>query len=48
MAADQKGIPFTMSSVSVCPIEEVAPKLNRPIRAITRKAVQGINNLYWV
>lgn len=24
------------------------PKLNRPIRAITRKAVQGINNLYWV
>ena len=31
MAADQKGIPFTMSSVSVCPIEEVAPKLNRPM-----------------
>ena len=31
MAADQKGIPFTMSTVSVCPIEEVAPKLNRPM-----------------
>ncbi|KGH32148.1 lactate dehydrogenase [Comamonas testosteroni] len=31
MAADKKGIPFTMSSVSVCPIEEVAPKLGRPM-----------------
>ena len=31
MAADQKGIAFTMSSFSVCPIEEVAPKLNRPM-----------------
>jgi len=31
MAADHKGIPFTMSSVSVCPIEEVAPKLSRPM-----------------
>lgn len=31
VAADQKGLPFTMSSVSVCPIEEVAPKLNRPM-----------------
>ncbi|MGP5067617.1 FMN-dependent L-lactate dehydrogenase LldD [Psychrobacter alimentarius] len=31
MAADQKGIPFTMSTVSVCPIEEVAPKINRPM-----------------
>ncbi|THJ31220.1 alpha-hydroxy-acid oxidizing protein [Lampropedia aestuarii] len=30
-AADQKGIPFCMSSVSVCPIEEVAPKLGRPM-----------------
>ncbi|MFE1570879.1 FMN-dependent L-lactate dehydrogenase LldD [Comamonas odontotermitis] len=30
-AADRKGIPFTMSSVSVCPIEEVAPKLGRPM-----------------
>ncbi|WP_395027153.1 FMN-dependent L-lactate dehydrogenase LldD [Comamonas odontotermitis] len=30
-AADKKGIPFTMSSVSVCPIEEVAPKLGRPM-----------------
>ncbi len=30
-AADQKGIPFTMSTVSVCPIEEVAPKINRPM-----------------
>lgn len=31
MAADKKGIPFTMSSVSVCPIEEVAPRLARPM-----------------
>jgi len=31
MAADQKGIPFTMSTVSVCPIEEVAPKIHRPM-----------------
>ena len=31
MAADRKGIPFTMSSVSVCPIEEVAPRLGRPM-----------------
>lgn len=31
LAADAKGIPFTMSSVSVCPIEEVAPKLQRPM-----------------
>lgn len=31
VAADQKGLPFTMSSVSVCPIEEVAPKLSRPM-----------------
>ncbi|WP_050872126.1 FMN-dependent L-lactate dehydrogenase LldD [Comamonas testosteroni] len=31
MAADKKGIPFTMSSVSVCPIEEVAPRLSRPM-----------------
>ncbi|OJX13143.1 MAG: alpha-hydroxy-acid oxidizing enzyme [Burkholderiales bacterium 68-20] len=30
-AADAHGIPFTMSSVSVCPIEEVAPKLQRPM-----------------
>lgn len=30
-AADKKGIPFTMSSVSVCPIEEVAPKIKRPM-----------------
>ena len=30
-AADARGIPFTMSSVSVCPIEEVAPKLSRPM-----------------
>ena len=30
-AADQHGIPFTMSSVSVCPIEEVAPKIQRPM-----------------
>jgi len=31
LAADKKGIPFTMSSVSVCPIEEVAPRLKRPM-----------------
>lgn len=30
-AADARGVPFTMSSVSVCPIEEVAPKLSRPM-----------------
>ena len=30
-AADKHGIPFTMSSVSVCPIEEVAPKIKRPM-----------------
>lgn len=30
-AAEQSGIPFTMSTVSVCPIEEVAPKINRPM-----------------
>lgn len=30
-AADAHGIPFTMSSVSVCAIEEVAPKLKRPM-----------------
>lgn len=30
-AAEDKGIPFTMSTVSVCPIEEVAPKLQRPM-----------------
>lgn len=30
-AADKKGIPFTMSTVSVCPIEEVAPAIERPM-----------------
>jgi len=30
-AADRKGIPYTMSTVSVCPIEEVAPTLSRPM-----------------
>ncbi|WP_422844034.1 FMN-dependent L-lactate dehydrogenase LldD [Acidovorax sp. M2(2025)] len=30
-AADAHGIPFTMSSVSVCPIEEVVPKIQRPM-----------------
>lgn len=30
-AADEFGIPFTMSSVSVCPIEEVAPAIKRPM-----------------
>ncbi|WP_261817849.1 FMN-dependent L-lactate dehydrogenase LldD [Vibrio gallicus] len=28
-AASNKGIPFTMSTVSVCPIEEVTPKIDR-------------------
>lgn len=31
VAADKKGIPFTLSTVSVCPIEEVAPTINRPM-----------------
>ena len=31
METDKKGIPFTMSTVSVCPIEEVTPKINRPM-----------------
>lgn len=30
-AAEKKGIPFTMSTVSVCPIEEVAPSIERPM-----------------
>ena len=30
-AAANKGIPFTMSTVSVCPIEEVAPTIERPM-----------------
>ncbi|CAI3788692.1 L-lactate dehydrogenase [Pseudomonas sp. MM227] len=30
-AADAKGIPFTLSTVSVCPIEEVAPAITRPM-----------------
>ncbi|WP_299944958.1 FMN-dependent L-lactate dehydrogenase LldD [uncultured Microbulbifer sp.] len=30
-AAENKDIPFTMSTVSVCPIEEVAPALERPM-----------------
>ena len=30
-AADAKGIPFTLSTVSVCPIEEVAPVISRPM-----------------
>jgi L-lactate dehydrogenase (cytochrome) len=30
-AAENKGIPFTMSTVSVCPIEEVAPEVKRPM-----------------
>ncbi|MEH0665090.1 FMN-dependent L-lactate dehydrogenase LldD [Vibrio scophthalmi] len=30
-AADNKGIPFTLSTVSVCPIEEVAPVMARPM-----------------
>ena len=30
-AAATKGIPFTLSTVSVCPIEEVAPAIDRPM-----------------
>lgn len=30
-AAEQHGIPFTMSTVSVCPIEEVTPRISRPM-----------------
>lgn len=30
-AAEAKGVPLTLSTVSVCPIEEVAPAINRPI-----------------
>jgi L-lactate dehydrogenase (cytochrome) len=30
-AADAKGIPFTLSTVSVCPIEEVVPAIKRPM-----------------
>lgn len=30
-AAARHGIPFTLSTVSVCPIEEVAPTIERPI-----------------
>lgn len=30
-AAAEKGIPFTLSTVSVCPIEEVVPALDRPM-----------------
>jgi len=30
-AADSRGVPFTLSTVSVCPIEEVAPAIRRPM-----------------
>lgn len=30
-AADRHGVPFTLSTVSVCPIEEVAPASERPM-----------------
>ena len=30
-AAEKMGIPFTMSTVSVCPIEEVTPAIKRPM-----------------
>jgi len=30
-AAASRGIPFTLSTVSVCPIEEVTPAINRPM-----------------
>ena len=31
-AAESRGIPFTLSTVSVCTIEEVAPTIQRPMR----------------
>jgi len=31
VAAEKNGIPFTLSTVSVCPIEEVAPAIQRPM-----------------
>lgn len=30
-AAASRGVPFTLSTVSVCPIEEVAPSIDRPM-----------------
>ena len=30
-AADSRGVPFILSTVSVCPIEEVAPAIKRPM-----------------
>ncbi|MDH2924432.1 L-lactate dehydrogenase (cytochrome) [Nicoletella semolina] len=30
-AAEKKGVPFTLSTVSICPIEEVAPAIKRPL-----------------
>lgn len=30
-AAENKGLPFTLSTVSVCPIEEVTPAIKRPM-----------------
>ncbi|MBD1388651.1 FMN-dependent L-lactate dehydrogenase LldD [Neiella sp. HB171785] len=30
-AAESRGLPFTMSTVSLCPIEEVAPAIERPM-----------------
>lgn len=30
-AAAAKGVPFTLSTVSICPIEEVVPAINRPM-----------------
>ena len=30
-AADKKGVPFTLSTVSICPIEEVGPAIKRPM-----------------
>ncbi|MEO1818886.1 alpha-hydroxy-acid oxidizing protein, partial [Pseudomonas sp.] len=30
-AAASRGVPFTLSSVSVCPIEEVQPAMTRPM-----------------
>ena len=54
-AADAHGIPFTLSTVSVCPIEEVAPAIKRPMwfqlnvlrdRGFMRNALERAKDVY--